>query len=659
MAMAATSRANGEDRTVGRAARVWSTYQKAVFEDTATGKGHVVVRARAGSGKTSTLEEAVKYVPKGRTILMVAFNKAIAEELHSRLVGGAHSARRWLKGQTGGPRITVSTCHSFGYKQVAAAFGKVRVDKYKGDDIAKAMFGDSRDTFPTRVAVAKLAALAKGHMVPVPRKKGDVVPPATITFLDELIDRHQIQVPSFSGDNSPQQDRVALCGHALTAMRMAADNPKAVDFDDMCWLPVHLDLHIASFDRVFVDETQDLTRVQIELVTRACREKGRICAVGDDRQAIYAFRGADERAVPGIISRLNARVMPLSVTYRCARAIVAVANDVVPDLEAAPNAAEGEVHDVTRAQMHQMAQPGDFIISRTNAPMIGLCLAFLREGRKANIAGRDVGANLIGVIKRSEAATIPALIEYIGRWREEEVERLEAAKRDTTAAHDKAECIIELTEGCRTIEQVIDRIKELFSDGDDGKGFARDYTRIILGTTHKLKGLERPRVFALQDTYRPGQGGEEANLWYVAVTRAQFALYRVAGPNGPGFAPPRQRRGEDGVAARPRERTNGAVEHFATTSEANRPSDQRRERQAEERRMNGSVDGLRVERARAEESEREARRSEERSGRSPVPAAAIKRPSARRVPRRENTPATSTIPADLLAWVIPGVPRKR
>src|SRR5262249_47785764 len=97
---------------------------------------------------------------------------------------------------------------------------------------------------------------------------------------------------------------------------------RAIDFDDMIWLPVVLRLSVWTYDRVFVDETQDLNAAQLELALRACRAKGRILAIGDDKQAIYRFRGADSNAVERIIRRLSAKVLPLSVTYRCAQRIV-------------------------------------------------------------------------------------------------------------------------------------------------------------------------------------------------------------------------------------------------------------------------------------------------------------------------------------------------
>ncbi|MCU0208914.1 ATP-binding domain-containing protein, partial [Mycobacterium tuberculosis] len=69
-------------------------------------------------------------------------------------------------------------------------------------------------------------------------------------------------------------------------------------------------------------------------------------------------------------------------------------------------------------------------------------------------------------------------------------------------------------------------IEKLFNDVDDA-------SKVIFSTTHKAKGLERDRVFVLINTYRygPGVTGEEANLWYVAVTRAKSELYLVRKPS--------------------------------------------------------------------------------------------------------------------------------
>ena len=63
-------------------ARVWSAYQLAIFREVAEGKGHTVVRARAGSGKTSTIMEAMKHVPAGKKAkLDEALSKGVSKRL--------------------------------------------------------------------------------------------------------------------------------------------------------------------------------------------------------------------------------------------------------------------------------------------------------------------------------------------------------------------------------------------------------------------------------------------------------------------------------------------------------------------------------------------------------------------------------------------------
>jgi DNA helicase-2/ATP-dependent DNA helicase PcrA len=149
-------------------------------------------------------------------------------------------------------------------------------------------------------------------------------------------------------------------------------------------------------------------------------------------------------------------------------------------------------------------------------------MALLKAGVPANIQGRDVGANLQYFIKKSKAKTIDKFIEYVNSWRELETKRLLSAKKDTTSTIDKAECLLNLCEGTLTIKDLKETIDKLFADVDDNN-------KIILSTTHKAKGLERDRVFVLRDTYRygPGVTGEEANLFYVAITRARKELYFV------------------------------------------------------------------------------------------------------------------------------------
>jgi DNA helicase-2/ATP-dependent DNA helicase PcrA len=473
--------------------RVWSNFQQAIFRDVAEGEGHTVVLARAGSGKTSTIMHALTMIPNGLTTLVCAFNKSIEKELASRV-------------QKAGLSVEVKTLHAFGLRAISRAF-RPQINEYKVRDILEKLVpGD--DKRERRDEMRKCISLCKGNLV----ERDDL----------DAVDGVCIDYGIDSGDDP--KDRIAFCKIVLDAMDRCARDTKTVDFDDMVWLPVVLGLNVWQFDRVFVDETQDLNAAQIELMLMACAEGGRICVVGDDRQAIYGFRGADSSAIPNLIRRLDAKTLPLSVTYRCARKIVDIATQIVPDFEAAPNAKDGEVIETSELDIAEKARPGDFVLSRTNAPLVKHCLALLARGTAAAIQGRDVSVQLLKVVKKSKAKTIPDLAGWLREWRVRECERLlrKDPDVDTTRITDVANCIDVLCEGETSIASVTAKIQALFSDTDETR-------RVTLSTTHKAKGLERERAWVLADTYRPTRSTEEANLWYVAVTRAKNTLFLVRG----------------------------------------------------------------------------------------------------------------------------------
>lgn len=481
------------------AERTWSPYQRAIFENVESGEGHTVIRARAGSGKTTTILEAMKFIPRGKSAVFMAFNKSIADELADRAPGG----------------VSVSTLHSYGNRALVNAYGRLKLDTRRTENLACALVGDERAKWEQRRALAKAVSLCKNLLV------GHGEEAEAREEVDALIDQWELDLASI--------DRERFIGyvlHLLDECKNTSDGQ--IDFDDMIWLPVVNGLRVFQFDRVFVDEAQDLNACQFALVKRAIKKGGRLCAVGDDRQSIYQFRGADEQSIPKFVSEFDATVLPLSITYRCPRSVVREANVIVSDLQAAPEAPEGKVEGTTIERMLKEATPGDFILSRTNAPLVKHCMALLRAGRPAYIQGRDIGAMLLNFVKNAQAGSIEGLRAHITRWRDAELKRLGEKKNPSTSAmeavEDKARTLLHLTSGMSSVEQVMSHIERLFAD----KGEAE---RIVLSSTHKAKGLERDRVWMLADTYRRRPGVEEDNLYYVAVTRARRELFMVRGPS--------------------------------------------------------------------------------------------------------------------------------
>lgn len=471
-----------------RQVRQWSNYQTVIFDDIAKGTGNTQVDSYAGTGKSTTIVEGFYHVPAKKSSLMCAFAKPIQTELEKKAPEG----------------VEVLTLHSLGFRASKKVFPKVGRPDDKGEKLwgfIKAERGEDPETYDVRENIAKAVGLAKGYLAERPDE------------IDQIMDRHDVDTCG--------ESREGFITSVLKVMSGCKKDTARMDFDDMIWFPNVHNVPLPKYDFVFIDEAQDLNLAQINLALMSAGANGRIISVGDERQAIYGFRGADSNAIKNIVDRCNSKRLTLSVTYRCAKSIVALAQQFVPNLEAAPTAEEGLVTDLSEQKMEEMARPGDFILSRTNAPLIKWCLALLKAGTPANIQGKDLGKSLASLIKKSKAKDVNAFLDWLQQYEGMEVERLIKAKREPGVLQDKMECLRSLCEGTNDLKVVLDNINRLFYDGGDSN-------RVILSTTHKAKGLERDRVFMLTDTYKPGKNIEEDNLTYVAYTRAKRELYLVS-----------------------------------------------------------------------------------------------------------------------------------
>ncbi len=247
--------------------------------------------------------------------------------------------------------------------------------------------------------------------------------------------------------------------------------------------------------------------------------------------SIYGFAGADSDSIPNLIKSLDAETLPLSITYRCPKSHVKLAQSLVPQIEAAPWAKEGTLETVSQYQFAQGAKTGDMVLCRCNAPLVGPAFSLIRQGTKAVILGRDIGRSLMTLISKvqkkakvhSLSDTLAALIEY----GEREVSKLTRMKKHSRAQsiEDRVETIIALSDGCDTMVRLEEKIETIFSDEAEGVTFS---------SVHKAKGLEADTVWILRDDLMPHPKAEatwelqqEANIRYVAYTRSKSKLFFV------------------------------------------------------------------------------------------------------------------------------------
>ena len=478
--------------------RTWSPQQTAIFNFFKTGRGNLVVRARAGTGKTTTIIEAVKHAPQDK-ILLAAFNKRIATELTNRI------------GSTS--NVEAKTLHALGFAFIRRQWKDVKVDASVDVDRARVVCGGKNAPDEMVVIVKKLAGLLK-NVQPFATDFESIIPVA------EQFDC----IP----DEEWQQDgwdAERICSLAIAARDAAKERDEhgRISFDDMVFIPLANDFARPWFTLVCIDEAQDMNYAQLLLAQRACKRIGRIVVVGDDAQAIYGFRGADSDGIDRLKHELNATELGLTVTYRCGKKIVDIAAKMVPDFRAHADNADGTIDGCDNEKLLEAAQPGDFVLSRKNAPLMPLCLAFLKRGVRARIEGRDIGAGLRAIVIKFKARSVPQFIERVQGWAAKQTARIEkltdaTAREDRLAQiEDQTEMLIALAEGCVSVEEILRRTDTLFGDSEGAP------PAIVCSSVHKAKGLEAERVFILVDTLRSGSR-EERNIFYVAVTRAKAHL---------------------------------------------------------------------------------------------------------------------------------------
>jgi superfamily I DNA/RNA helicase len=317
-------------------------------------------------------------------------------------------------------------------------------------------------------------------------------------------------------------------------INLGASILSSADFSDMVFLPNHLNLQTQKYDIVFIDECQDLNACQRELMKKAIKpDTGRFIAVGDPAQAIYGFAGADSDSFQKLIDIPNTITLPLSVCYRCGSDIIDYAKKLMPQIEASPNAKKGLIDNNFS---YKNIVKGDMVICRNTMPLVALCMKYLSKGIKAYVMGTDISASLITMIescrRKTEEFSCENIFARIYKEKNKLVKNIMNKEKCTEqeanenslviSFSDKISTLETLSNGCLTGDDLIAKLKVIFSDDADG---------ICLSTIHKSKGLEADRVFIIHSELMPSkhakkdwEQAQEKNLMYVAYTRAKSVL---------------------------------------------------------------------------------------------------------------------------------------
>lgn len=482
-----------------------SVHQQAFFEWLAGDKGSCILKAVAGSGKTTSIVAGLRYIPG-----------LMARD------------------------IRASTFHSVGLAAVMKKLGlrtdNIKIDGNKVRQLAKLMLtDDERDLY--EAFACKLVGLAKGEGI-------GCLTPSTEDAWFRLIEHHDL---SLDVDGASEADGIHIARRLLQASSTLAlpkekrilalpdGCPEApvIDFDDMLYLPLLWKCRLWQDDYVFVDEAQDTNPVRRAIAKLKLKPGGRLIAVGDPKQAIYGFTGASADAMDLIAKEFSCIELPLTVSYRCPKAVAEKVRALVPYFETPPMAKEGSVKACTLKDALPLLTHQDAILCRQTAPLVCLALGLLARGTPCHVLGREIGQGLVALVEKlGRSRGVDGLILKLEAYRLREVAKHTAKGEEMKAAgvEDRVACVLAILDALpereRTVPGFKRRVDGMFAD----EGFGG----LTLATIHKVKGKEFPRVAILAPELMPSKWArqqwqieQELHLQYVAWTRPQEMIIEL------------------------------------------------------------------------------------------------------------------------------------
>jgi len=506
--------------------------QQAIIEAVAEGQRSLMIGAYAGTAKSTTIEMAAPGVRE--PALALAFNKKIADELQGRLP----------------PNFKARTLNSIGHGAWIRSLNRpsVNLDARKLGKLVTSVARDMKVPLTTlqweEVRDGVSSAMRAGLS---PRNIGQPLIQDTKENWEECID------PADSGDFPMLYDI------AWEVLNASIDLARAghISFDDQIYCPTILGGAWEKYPRVFVDEAQDLSHLN-HVMLGLC-STGPISAVGDKRQAIYLFRGADSNSMDSMRRlRPSWNDLKLTLTFRCPRNIVARQQGHAPGYRAAPQNIDGRfmqfgvTEDIgwswsmLKACMNSISLEGMgreatqlAILCRNNAPLMSMAFKLIREGVGCQMLGRDIGRGLIQLstkLCKEDSIPIAKFIEMMNAWLDKECA--------IAMANDKPERVDKLTDQVECLRATIEGAQP--STAGDLRSilqrvFSKENGQVILSSIHRAKGLEWPLVVHLDPWRIPSKQAQmaaargdegpliqEHNLRYVAETRTKHTLIEAS-----------------------------------------------------------------------------------------------------------------------------------
>lgn len=539
--------------------------QLKIFDFVENGTGNGIIDAVAGAGKTTTLMGCVEHIKDLNDVIYCAFNTSIRKELQKKFSKEKKN-------------VKVCTIHSLGF-QLLRATKKFTLNDYKYRDIIK-----DPDFFNSLVpeidqilglhnflTVRELNEMEEmrnslnwneknslneglqyvhkitSRLLDINNKYRCTLTDDDLKSYDELFRHFSIfDGCEFASRTYNQELELYFRAHhkLLKEGNSIAISHGIIDFTDQIYLPFVLNLTSKEkYGFVFVDECQDLSKAQLNVVKQYIREDGRLLAVGDPFQSIYGFAGADCNSFDRVKNTFDCQILPLTDCFRCPQKAISIAKTLRADIKGFKQY-DGIVETILEKDVMRLIKAGDLVICRHRAPLVSLALKLVSKNFKVKLHPDEV-QEFMGDYKNyfTPAELRKTLTdEMIDKFFDVVQERGE--KRIDKEFHNVDSVLkrIMVTEAVDTLKTTLDFLKKKYFEWNLNSLDAI-LTRlkhclmypgeeaIKVSTVHRAKGLENDKVFILQYDKMPVRRDleweriQERNLKYVAVTRPKEELY--------------------------------------------------------------------------------------------------------------------------------------
>ena len=501
-----------------------SPEQLAIAKYVEDGRDNVMVVARAGTGKTFLIRVCLPLM-RG-PVAILAYNNKIAKEIESK-----------VRADNG--RADVGTFHSFGNRLLRRALPKAKLEGRNAKDEAGYYKAD-RIIEELKVPEYLKGFVRRAMDLGMQRGFGVVSPLNNPSMWLDLVQHYDID-SDLADDNIAVQMRGREqviregCQFAAKGVKLGITIAHEVfSFADMLYLPLVLNARFPQYGFVAVDEAQDSNPVRREMAARMVRPGGRMFFVGDPKQSINGWCGADNDAMDRIGDDFRCRRFAMTVTFRCAKAVVELVKPIVPDYRAAEANTQGVVRCVSEEQFYKdeapRLVPSDAIICRNTKPLVVMAYRLLGRGVACHVEGKDIGKDLVRLVDRFPGVkSVSVLVDRLADYLSRRMDKLMRDKKEAQAEalSDRVETVLAIIEGLpkgSDVEAVRRQIASLFADSRSGE----KRQTVTLLTAHKSKGLEFERVFGLgvaklfpsRFARQPWMLEQESCLEYVLKTRA-------------------------------------------------------------------------------------------------------------------------------------------